>query len=135
MLEFNEIYRFVMENKRLPEHCAPEERMAYYELSGINERYSKRLITKNEATAQKADCTARFNELRRGRLMNLKAYTLVQNNIRCAEERLSELMGKINPNADFKELLQDALGIISKFEGQDSNVLQRTYERRMKESA
>lgn len=135
MLEFNEIYKLVMENKRLPEHSAPEEKMAYYELSGINERYSKRLITKNEATAQKADCVARFNELRLGRLMRLDSYTLVQNNIRAAEEKLSELMGKINPDADFKLLFQDALGIIAAFEGQETNVFQKTFDRRMKESA
>lgn len=135
MLEFNEIYKIAVEGTRLPEHSAPEERMAYYEIFGINEKYGKRLISKNEATAQKADCLARFNELRKGRLLNLEAYTHTQRNIRAAEEKLSELIKQIRPGADFEALLQDALKIISAFEGQEANVLQKTFDRKMKETA
>lgn len=135
MLEFNNIYRLAVEGKRLPAFAAPEECMAYFELSGINERYGKRIITKNEATAQKADAKKRFEELRKAGQFNLDAYKAYAKNIKAAEMKLSELMKKINPDADFAALLYDALGIISMFEGQSVSVEQRVFEKNMKESA
>lgn len=135
MLEFNEIHKMAMTDRRLPEHAAPEECMAYYELAGITARYEKRIITKNEATAQKATVLKRFNEMRKGRLLNLEAYSSYQKNIKAAESKLSELITAIAPGADFEKLLRDALDIIALFEGQASNVYQNTVDRRMKESA
>ncbi|MBQ3045163.1 MAG: hypothetical protein IJD49_04350 [Clostridia bacterium] len=121
MLSFNEIYKMTVERKRLPEFAAPEEKMAYYELLGIGEAYGKRLITKNEATAQKAAALSRFNELRKGRLLNLGAYTSYQNNIRSAEALLSELIKRAKRGEDAETLLADAFEIISLFEGQQMN--------------
>lgn len=135
MLEFNNIYRLAVAGKRLPAFAAPEERMAYFELSGINERYAKRIITKNEATAQKAEALQRFNEFRETQRFNMDAYNAYAKNIRAAEMKLSELMKKINPDADFAALLRDALGIISMFEGQSVSVEQRIFDGKMKESA
>lgn len=135
MLEFNDIYRLVVAGKRLPAFAAPEERMAYFELSGINERYAKRIVTKNEATAQKAEALQRFNELRKAGQFNLDAYTAYAKNIRAAEMKLTELMKQINPEADFAALLREALGIISMFEGQTVSVEQRVFDGKMKESA
>ena len=135
MFEFEEIYRLVNAGRRLPEFAAPEERMAYFELAGISDRYGKRIITKNEATAQKADAKKRFEELRKAGQFNLDAYKAYAKNIKAAEEKLSELMKKINPDADFAALLYDALGIISMFEGQSVSVEQRMFDRRMKKNA
>ena len=135
MLEFDDIHRLVMADKRLPEHSAPEERMAYYELAGISERLGKMLITKNEATAQKAAVRKRFNDRRKARLLNLEAYVSYQNNIKAAESRISELLKSISPGADFGKLLRDALGIISLFEGQTPGVYERIFDGKMKESA
>lgn len=135
MFEFEEIYRLVNAGRRLPEFAAPEERMAYFELAGISDRYGKRIITKNEATAQKAEAKKRFEELRKAGQFNLDAYKAYAKNIKAAEEKLSELMKKINPEADFSALLFDALGIISMFEGQSVSVEQRAFEKQMKESA
>lgn len=135
MLDFNEIYRLVTAGKRLPEFAAPEERMAYFELAGISERYGKQIITKNEATAQKAEAKKRFEELRKTGQFNLDAYSAYAKNIKAAEMKLTELMKKINPDADFAALLYDALGIISMLEGQSVSVEQRVFEKNMKESA
>ena len=135
MFEFEEIYRLVNAGRRLPEFAAPEERMAYFELAGISDRYGKRIITKNEATAQKAEAKKRFEELRKAGQFNLDAYKAYAKNIKAAETELSELMKKINPDADFAALLFDALGIISMFEGQTVSVEQRVFEKQMKESA
>ncbi len=135
MLEFDDIHRLVNADKRLPEHSAPEERMAYYELAGISERLGKMLITKNEATAQKAAVRKRFDELRQGRLLNLEAYFSYQKNIKSGEEKISELIKAIAPGADFEKLLRDALGIISLFEGQTPGVYEKVFDRMMKESA
>lgn len=135
MFEFEEIYRLVNAGRRLPEFAAPEERMAYFELAGISDRYGKRIIAKNEATAQKADAKKRFEELRKTGQFNLDAYKSYAKNIKAAEMKLSELMKKINPEADFAALLYDALGIISMFEGQNISVEQRVFEKQMKESA
>lgn len=135
MLEFEEIYRLVNAGRRLPEFAAPEERMAYFELAGISDRYGKRIITKNEATTQKEEARKRFKELRTTGQFNLDAYKAYAKNIKAAEMKLSELMKKINPDADFAALLYDALGIISMFEGQSVSVEQRVFERKMKESA
>lgn len=135
MLEFNEIHRLAGTDKRLPEFAAAEERMAYYELAGINEKYARRVITKNEATAQKAVARARFDELRRGRLLNLEAYASYQKNIKAAEDKLSELIKAIYPGADFEKLLRDALDIIALFEGQQSSIYPKLLDEKLKESA
>lgn len=121
MLEFNDIYKLTVAGKRLPEFAAPEERMAYYELFGIGEAYGKRLITKNEATAQKAAARLRFDELREGRLLNLGAYTSYQNNIKSAEAKLSELIKRTQSGENAEMLLADAFEIISLLEGQQTN--------------
>ena len=128
MLEFEEIYRLVNAGRRLPEFAAPEARMAYFELAGISDRYGKRIITKNEATAQKAEAKKRFEELRKAGQFNIDAYNAYAKNIRAAEMKLSELMKKINPEADFAALLREALGIISMFEGQQVSVEQRMFD-------
>lgn len=130
MFEFKEIYRLVTAGKRLPEFAAPEERMAYFELAGISDRYGKRIITKNEATAQKAEAKKRFEELRKAGQFNLDAYKAYAKNIKAAETELTELIKKINPDADFAALLYDALGIISMFEGQSVSVEQRVFDRK-----
>lgn len=135
MLEFNQIHKLVNEGRRLPEYAPPEERMAYFELAGIGERYAKRIITKNEATAQKAAVRQRFDELRRGRLLNLEAYSSYQKNIKAAEARLSELMKAISPQADFELLLREALGIIALFEGQGAGTYERIIDGKLRESA
>ncbi len=135
MFEFEEIYRLVNAGRRLPEFASAEERMAYFELAGISDRYGKRIITKNEATAQKADAKKRFEELRKAGQFNLDAYSAYAKNIKAAEMELTELIKKINPDADFAVLLYEALGIISMFEGQSVSVEQRVFEKNMKESA
>ena len=130
MLDFNEIYRLVTAGKRLPEFAAPEERMAYFELAGISDRHGKRIITRNEAAAQKAEARKRFAELRKAGQYNLDAYSAYAKNIKAAEMKLTELMKKINPDADFAALLYEALGIISMFEGQSVSVEQRVFDRK-----
>jgi len=135
MLEFNDIYKLTVAGKRLPEFAAPEERMAYYELFGIGEAYGKRLITKNEATAQKAAARLRFDELREGRLLNLGAYISYQNNIKAAEAKLSDLIKRIGPGADFEKLLCEALDIIALCEGMELSVYQKIVDKRLKDIA
>lgn len=121
MLEFNDIYKLTVAGKRLPEFAAPEERMAYYELFGIGEAYGKRLITKNEATAQKAAARSRFDELRKGRLLNLGAYISIQNNKKASSTLLSEFILRTQKGEDPERLLADAYKIISLLEGQQIN--------------
>ena len=134
MLEFNDIHRLVKQNKRLPEFASAAEKMAYFELAGIGERYGLRIITKNEATTQKAETKKRFEELAKSGSFNLEAYSAYAKNIKAADTNLSELIKKINPDADFAALFREALGIISMLEGQTISVEQRAFDRIMKDA-
>ncbi len=125
MLEFNEIYKLATTGQKLPPHSPPEEKMAYYELMGIMTAYKKKFISPKEDSTQKLLAMRRFDECREGRLLNLEAYKEYQNNIKAGECKLSELFKKIEPNADYKELLGDALDIIALYEGHEGSTVYR----------
>ena len=135
MLEFKQIYKLASAGQALPKHSPPEDRAAYFELFGIVSAYKQGIITKNDATAQKAEAFKRFNDMRKGRLLNLEAYTAYQNGIKAASGKLSELMKAVSPDADFEKLFRDALEIISIFEGHHGNVYDGFVDNKMKESA
>lgn len=135
MLDFYEIYKLASTGRALPKHSPPEDRAAYFELLGTVTAYKQGHISKNEATAQKAEARNRFDDMRKGRLINLEVYTSYQNGIKAAESKLSELMKGITRDADYKMLLRDALEIIAILEGHQINVYQGVIDKNVKESA
>lgn len=131
MLTFQEVEELVKKKDKLPEKNIGEERIAYRILWSMQDLYGRRLILKQQAEWMRADAYHLFHDIRRTRDGLHKAYARQLDSLKRAEEKTSELMKAITPEADREELLYKAMEIISLYEGQESNVYYGTLQRKL----
>ena len=131
MLTFKEVEELVKNKDKLPEKSTAEERTAYRILWAMYDLYGRRLILKQQAEEMRTDAYHLFCDIRRTRDGLQKAYARQLESLKKAEEKTSELMKAVTPDADREELLYKAMEIISLYEGQESDVYNLTLLRKL----
>lgn len=131
MLTFEQIEKLIADCEPLPKYTEVEERCAYQELLVSEDLYRRSLILKQTKDKIRADIWHVFHDIRSARLNLRKSYEKQQEGIKAAESKLSELIKRVEPGADFEKLLLDAFEVIALLEGQETPVYDKMLRKKL----